>query len=252
MLNNLKLKRVTTTLFAGLLFCSLVSASAKEQYQSKKIIKFLAPYYLLSESKNGKHVELIQASLESQGYRIYPILVPEKTLRFILKTQSIDAAYLPSNQSAPTKQPLYSSNAHQVNNRIAAISLQKNKLRIKSPESLTNYKVAALSHFKKNSHDELKRVLQANPRYFEMANAKKLIAKLLAGEVDLILMPNLVFEYYRTMIGQAQMLPVQQFFFEIPSDELLTYFTDQHVLQAYEKGIEKLKVSGKYQTIMSR
>jgi polar amino acid transport system substrate-binding protein len=213
----------------------------------------LAPW-VMPETNNGIIITLIKESLEPAGYEITPLYYPYARRITSFRSKDVDAA-CDMNLKTIEKESLHgflSDEAYAYEN--FAFTLKKNHYKFIHINELVSYSLMSWQGAKTHLGGEYEEMANKNPLYVENHNQELQVQMLFLERFDVIQLDLQIFNHYRSKIekeGNIQTsIPVDMFplFGQSPNNIL---FHDEKVRDAFNKGLKKLKRSGRYDEIFA-
>jgi polar amino acid transport system substrate-binding protein len=135
----------------------------------------------------------------------------------------------------------------------AAFSLKSNQFNIKKISDLKNYYCISSQNATKYLGKEFSIIAkESGKKYSEVANQKEQVYKLLRGRTNVIIMDKYIFKFYQNeLISEGKInkgieVEVSELF---KPTKYRIAFKDKSIRDDFNKGIEKLKNSGRYDKI---
>jgi len=208
--------------------------------------KYTPPYVF--EDGTGIVVEIVRTALESGGHKVKPVYVPiERGFKMFAEKQ-VDGTTIIQESSGLKAE--YSDNFMQYHNR--AFALKSRKLAIRGVADLGDKSVVAFQNANKYLGQDFGRAVAANPRYKEMAQQEAQTQMLLLGRIDLAIMDESIFRYYRLkLIAERKAEQAQEFVGHaiFPPTPYKAAFLDRKVRDDFNKAIAAMRRDGRYEAI---
>lgn len=236
--------RLSSTLFLMLMLLPWASVQARDL----KIIfsQYTQPYVF--EQGNGIVVDIVRSALEPAGYRVVPVYVPIGRGFQLFAEKRVDGTAIIRENSG--LEANYSDDFMQYHNR--AFALKSRQLRLRSFDDFRDMTVVGFQNAYKYLGDEFGRAVAANPNYKEMANQETQTLMLLLGRIDVAVMDESIFRFYREKLiaeGKAPRSVVYEVFPLFPPTPYKTAFVDAKVRDDFNRGLAALRRDGRYEAI---
>jgi len=233
----------------GVLLTVLLGSSSVRADSISVVIGLALPPYVIAERDTGMELEIVREALALEGHTLVPSYVPFSRVLTMLQQGQADAAMTVNEDSGIVG--VFYSDSH-ISYRNIAVSLAARNYPVTSVEDLGHYSVLAFQNARRYLGAEFAVMAANSARYQEVARQAKQITMLYAGRIDLIVLDENIFEYYR------------QLELRVPTDAGIrrhTLFEPVHFkvafareswCQDFNRGLAKLRDSGRYQQIVSR
>jgi polar amino acid transport system substrate-binding protein len=208
--------------------------------------KYTPPYVF--EDGTGIVVDIVRTALESSGHKVTPLYAPMERASRMLAEKQVDGTTIIQESSGLKAE--YSTDFMKYHNR--AFALKARNLPIRGIADLGDKSVVAFQSASKYLGEDFGRVAAANPRYKEMAQQEAQTAMLLLGRVDVAVMDESIFRYYRQkLVAEQKVEPAQEFVgHEIfPPTPYKAAFADRKVRDDFDKAIAAMRKDGRYEAI---
>ncbi len=208
--------------------------------------KYTPPYVF--EDGTGIVVDIVRTALEASGHTIEPIYVPIDRGFKMFAEKQVDGTTIIQESSG--LQAEYSANFMQYHNR--AFALRARNLSVGSPADLKDKSVVAFQNADKYLGPDFARAVAGNPRYKEMAQQEAQTQMLLLGRIDVAVMDESIFRYYRLkLIAEKKADDAQDYVgFDIfPPTPYKAAFVDRRVRDDFDKAIGAMRRDGRYEAI---
>jgi polar amino acid transport system substrate-binding protein len=133
--------------------------------------------------------------------------------------------------------------------------LKSRKLRIRSVADLGDKSVIAFQNAKKYMGADFSKVVAGNRRYKEMAQQEGQAQMLLLGRIDLVIMDESIFRYYRQRLVAERKdngVPETVAYEIFPPTPYKAAFISPEIRDAFNRGIVAMRRDGRYQAIYKR
>lgn len=231
---------------AWLLLGCLLGGQAQAGELKMVFSQYTPPYVF--EDGSGIVVDIVRMALEGSGYQIVPVYVPiERGFKMFAERQ-VDGTTIIQESSGLAAE--YSADFMQYHNR--AFVLKSSGITIAGLADLGDKSVAAFQNAGKYLGPEFARAVAGNRRYKEMAQQQAQTQMLLRGRIEVAVIDEAIFRYYRQMlIAEGKVDAGQEFIgYEIfPPTPYKAAFIDPAVRDAFDRGIAAMRRDGRYQAV---
>lgn len=216
--------------------------------QDLKIIfpQFTPPYVF--EKGDGIVVDIVREALAPAGYQVVPVYVPIGRGFELFAEKRVDGTAMIRENSGLRAN--YSDDFMQYHNR--AFVLKSRGLALHRLEDLRGKAILAFQNAHKYLGQDFGRAVADNPRYKEIANQETQVLMLLLGRVDVAVMDESIFRFYREKLiaeGKVPRSARYEVFPLFPPTPYKTAFVDARVRDAFNRGLATLRRSGRYDAI---
>lgn len=224
---------------------------AQEPATELKIIfsQYTPPYVF--ENGKGIVVDIVREALEPYGYRITPVYVPIGRGFELFSEKKVDGTAIIRENSG--LKAFYSDNFMQYHN--AAFTLKPRNIAIGKLDDLKDKAVVAFQNADKYLGPEFGATVANSKSYKELANQETQALMLLLGRIDVAVMDESIFRFYRQKLIAEGRAPggseVQASYLFAPTP-YQTAFTDAKVRDDFNKGLAALRTSHRYDAIYKR
>lgn len=208
--------------------------------------QYTPPYVF--EDGTGIAVDIVRMAMKEGGYQIEPVYVPIERGYKMFAAHQVDGTTI--IQESTGIAAAYSKPFMSYHNR--AYSLKSRNLGITRMSDLAGKTVVAFQSASKFLGPEFAQVSAANPEYKEIAQQQAQTQMLLLGRIDVAVMDEAIFRYYRqVLIAKGKVDSGVEFI----GYELFTptyyqaAFKDPAVRDAFDRGIAAMRQDGRYQGI---
>lgn len=239
---------VASRLLRVLVLTCLAMFGGHAQSRELKIIfsQYTPPYVF--ENDKGIVVDIVREALKARGYSIEPVYVPIGRGFELFAEQRVDGTAIIRENSGLKAN--YSDDFMQYHNR--AFTLKTRQFKLQKLEDLNNKTVVAFQNAHKYLGEVFGRIAAANANYKEMANQETQTLMLLLGRIDVALMDESVFRFYREKLVAEGKVP-RSTAYEIsplfPPTPYKTAFIDAEVRDAFNRELAAMRRDGRYQAI---
>jgi len=234
--------------FLSLFLLSFAISSHAALARDLKIV-FLeyTPPYVIDQS-SGISIELMREALKPSGNNIVPIRLPiGRGYELFAKGRADGTANILESSRLPV---YYSDDFIRYHNK--AFALKTGRQVIKGISDLKKKKIVAFQYARKNLGEEFSRVTLGYYNYREMSNQKKQTLLLLEGKVDIAIMDESLFKFYRGKLVSEGKIPssVEVDSFPLfPPTSFKAAFLDEDVRNEFNRGLATLRRNGRYEAI---
>ena len=229
-----------------LLLCFALGGPVRAAELKIIFTKYTPPYVF--EDGTGIVVEIVRTALESSGHKVTPVYAPmERGFKMFADKQADGTTIIQESSGIKAE---YSDNFMQYHNR--AFALKSRNLAIRGFADLRDKSVVAFQSADKYLGEDFGRVIATNPRYKEMAQQEAQTQMLLLGRIDVAVMDESIFRYYRQkLIAEKKVEPAQEFVrYDIfPPTPYRAAFVDPKVRDDFNKAIAAMRKDGRYEVI---
>ncbi|RTE87657.1 MULTISPECIES: ABC transporter substrate-binding protein [Gammaproteobacteria] len=214
--------------------------------------------YVIQETDRGIEVDIIKEVFARVGVSINALYIPYKNLEEALETfPSIDAAAGVSTRTL--EQFTYIPNFSFFNNVI--VSKTRNNIEINSFSDLTEYSLLAWQGAASSGSalgEEFIALFgnaeRSQDKYFELSNQYQQNAMFWSDRVDLVLLDEHIFEWYRRPVGMVLDVSDEVTYHRLWNESHSTsvVFKDEELADIFRQGLAALKESGQYRAIYDR
>lgn len=235
-------------LLLSLTFILAALAASVAQARELKIIfsQYTPPYVF--EDKSGIVVDIVRASLEPAGYTVQPVYVPIGRGFELFANKRVDGTAIIRENSG--LQANYSDDFMQYHNHVFA--LKSRQFRIRQLADLRDKSVLAFQNAHKYLGAAFGEAMADQPGYKEIANQETQVQMLLLGRVDVAIMDESIFRYYRSKLlvdGKVPRSAAYEAFDLFPPTPYKTAFIDATVRDDFNRGLAEIRRNGKYDAI---
>lgn len=243
--------RATTYLLCGILSLGMLTpASATSQAESvplKIIFSQYTPPYVF-ENDTGIVLDIVREALKESGYEIDPIYVPIGRGFELFSEKRVDGTAIIRENSG--LEANYSDDFMQYHNH--AFALSSRRYNLKNLNDLKNKTVIAFQNAHKYLGEEFGTVVMNNVNYKEMANQETQTLMLLLGRIDVAVMDESIFKYYRQKLiaeGKIATTVGYESFNLFPPTPYKTAFIDPSIRDSFNQQLQEMRADGRYDAI---
>ena len=237
-------------LFKALLIaCCIVSNSVCAAELRIIFSKYTPPYVF--EDGTGIVVDIVRTALQAGGHTVKPLYVPiERGFKMFAEKQ-VDGTTIIQESSGLKAE--YSDPFMQYHNR--AFVLKSRNVAIRSFADLSDKSVVAFQNADKYLGHEFGLAIGANPRYKEMAQQEAQTHMLLLGRIDVAVMDESIFRFYRQkLIAERKAKQEQEYVgYDIfPPTPYKAAFHDPSIRDDFDRAISAMRRDGRYDAIYAK
>jgi polar amino acid transport system substrate-binding protein len=218
------------------------------QARELKIIfsQYTPPYVF--ENDEGIVVDIVREALKARGYSVVPVYVPIGRGFELFANKRVDGTAIIRENSGLKAN--YSDDFMQYHNR--AFGLKSRQLKIRKLADLRDKSVVGFQNGYKYLGEDFGRVVANNPNYKEMANQETQTLMLLLGRIDVAVMDESIFRFYREKLiaeGKAPSTAEYEIFPLFPPTPYKTAFIDAKVRDDFNRELSIMRRDGRYEAI---
>ena len=229
-----------------LLLCCVLSRPVGAAELRIVFTKYTPPYVF--EDGTGIVVDIVRTALEAGGHTVKPVYVPiERGFRMFAEKQVEGTTIIQESSGLKAE---YSAPFMQYHNR--AFVLKSRNLAIRSFADLSDKSVVAFQSADKYLGKEFGRAVAGNQRYKEMAQQEAQTHMLLLGRIDVAVMDESIFRFYRQkLIAERKAKQEQEYVgYDIfPPTPYKAAFVDRKIRDDFDRAIAAMRKDGRYETI---
>lgn len=235
-------------LLLSLTFILATLAASVAQARELKIIfsQYTPPYVF--ENNSGIVVDIVRASLEPAGYTLQPVYVPIGRGFELFAAKRVDGTAIIRENSG--LKASYSDDFMQYHNYVFA--LKSRHYRLQKLADLKDKSILAFQNAGKYLGEAFGKAVADAPGYKEIANQETQTQMLLLGRVDVVVMDESIFRYYREKLiaeGKVARSVEYEAFDLFPPTPYKTAFTDARVRNDFNRGLAAIRRNGRYDAI---
>jgi polar amino acid transport system substrate-binding protein len=238
------LTRAELGLFAILAVLTTATAEARDL---RVVFSQYTPPYVF-ENGEGIVVDIVRKALARHGHTVTPLYLPIGRGFLMFAQGKVDGTAIIKRNSG--LEAHYSAPFMQYNNH--AIGLRSRDLAIDKLSDLADKRIIAFQNAHKYLGEAFGRVAEANPGYQEMGNQKTQVLMLLKGRVDVVIMDEAIFRYYRGELIREGKVPGDrkvELFDLFPATQYRCAFTDPAIRDDFDDGLRRIRADGTYDAI---
>jgi polar amino acid transport system substrate-binding protein len=229
-----------------LVLCCLVSGQAVAAELKIIFSKYTPPYVF--EDGTGIVVDIVRAALAESGHTVKAVYVPIDRGFKMFAERQVDGTTIIQESSGLKAE--YSGDFMQYHNK--AFTLKSRNHDIRSLADLGDKSVVAFQNAEKYLGKEFAGAIAKNQRYKEMAQQEAQTHMLLLGRIEVAVMDESIFRYYRQkLIAERKADPAQEFVpYDIfPPTPYKAAFIDGKVRDDFDKAVAAMRKDGRYDAI---
>jgi len=234
---------------AFLLWCCVFSGPACAAELRIIFTQYTPPYVF--EDGTGILVEIVRTALEASGHTVKPIYVPiGRGFKMFAEKQADGTTIV---QESSGLKAAYSDDFMQYHNR--AFALKARNLQIRSIADLKDLSVVSFQNAEKYLGEEFRRAVAGNPKYREIAQQDAQIHMLLLYRIDVAVMDESIFRFYRQkLIEEKKAERAQEYvaFNIFPPTPYKAAFHDSKVRDGFNRAITAMRKDGRYDAIYKK
>lgn len=223
------------------------SASARE---ISIVFSRYTPPYVLDNGK-GINVDIVRFALEHEGHRVKPVYLPLGRALQLFADKQVDGTALISETSGVEAH--YSAEFVRYRNRVFA--LKSHRQAVRSLDDLKTKTIVGFQEASKYLGEPFGRAVAGNPNYKEMANQEQQTLMLFLGRIDLAIMEENIFHFYRQKLiaeGRISANTEYEVFDLFPPTDYKTAFVDAKVRDDFNRGLAAIRQNGQYDAIFRK
>lgn len=229
-----------------LLLCCIASGHAHSSELNIVFSKYTPPYVF--EDGSGIVVDIVRTALEASGHTVKPVYVPIDRGFKMFAEKQVDGTTIIQESSG--LKAAYSDDFMQYHNR--AFALKSRNLVVRGVADLGDKSVVAFQNADKYLGKDFARAVAENRRYKEMAQQEAQTHMLLLGRVDIAVMDESIFRYYRGKLITARKAdPAREYVgYDIfPPTPYKAAFIDAKIRDEFNRAIAAMRKDGRYDAI---
>jgi len=252
---------LTILLTAFLVSCYIPSLCAEPNKRELLIgISFSIPPYVIKELNSGLELEILRQVFKVNGYTVLPSYLPLARTFMHFQEGSIDGVI---NVKKGMVKGFYTDVVVIFKNY--AVSLQERQLEINNIQALSNKSVGAFQRAKSILGTNFHNAVQNNSNYSEWADQSIQLKQLYKYRVEVIVLEQKIFKYYRKKLFDRSLVLGGQYFISqselrkpvifhdifTPSEYRFAFISEQ-VRDHFNEGLRLIKKNGVYDNIMKK
>ena len=229
------------------LICLALPWSLAQARDLKIIFSQYTPPYVF-EKGDGIVVDIVREALKASGHTVAPVYVPIGRGFELFAEKRVDGTAIIRENSGLKAN--YSDDFMQYHNR--AFTLKSRQLKLDKLADLKDKAVVAFQNANKYLGEDFGRVVAENPNYKEMANQEIQTLMLLLGRIDVAVMDESIFRFYREKLiaeGKAPRATEYDVFPLFPPTPYKTAFIDPRIRDVFNRELSAMRRDGRYEAI---
>ncbi|MBF0218700.1 MAG: transporter substrate-binding domain-containing protein [Gammaproteobacteria bacterium] len=234
-------------LFGLLLLLLSLSGNMVSAQELKIIFSQYTPPYVF-ESGEGIVVDIVRSALAFSGHTIQPVYVPIGRGFELFAERRVAGTAIIKEDSGLTAN--YSADFMQYHNY--AFTLKSRHYQLNSVTDLGDKAVTAFQYAHKYLGEAFGEVVNSNPQYKEIANQETQTLMLLLGRIDVAVMDESIFRYYREKLlaeGKVTAAAEYEAFNLFAPTPYKTAFIDASIRDDFDRGLAHIRQNGHYDAI---
>lgn len=233
------------SILSFILFTLLVcSVQAKDEQVVMLFGRYLAPY-VIEKDNSGVELQIIREALASEGYELKPVYAEFGRMSEVFSKTIIDGVHSSAGREL-IKDGFFAEVSVEYHD--VFFTLAERNIVIHSPEDLRSYSLLAFQDADKHYPEWLAK----DYSYTETGEQLDQVKLLQLGLVDVVLSDQHIFSYYSKIYQQhsgKSLKPMRLHNFTGPY-QYRPVFKSQEIALALNRGLKKLKSSGRYQALI--
>lgn len=205
--------------------------------------------YIFPEKDKGFEIDIIREILNSEGYRVNFLYQPLQRTKISFRQNCVDGV-MTIKKHYPEIKGAFLSNFY-IEYQNFAYSLGSKNLKINSIDDLADKRVIAFQQARLAFGRKFMLMTKNNRKYLEMANQKNQITMLFLNRTDVIILDDKIFKYYRKNIKNIPPDSRVKKHRLFPPSRFRMAFRKKSVRDAFNRGLKKLKRTGRYRAIIN-
>jgi polar amino acid transport system substrate-binding protein len=229
-----------------LIFLALSWSQVQSREQKIIFSQYTQPYVF--ENGNGIVVDIVREALRTSGHTVVPVYVPIGRGFELFAEKRVDGTAIIRESSGLKAN--YSDDFMQYHNR--AFTLKSRQHKLGNLADLKGKTVVAFQNASKYLGEDFGRVVADNPNYKEMANQETQTLMLLLGRIDVAVMDESIFRFFREKLiaeGKAARATKYEAFPLFPPTPYKTAFIDAKVRDEFNRALSSMRRDGRYEAI---
>lgn len=229
------------------LICLALSCSHVQARELKIIFSQYTPPYVF-ENGQGIVVDIVREALKPAGHTVLPVYAPIGRGFELFAEKRVDGTAIIRENSGLAAN--YSDDFMQYHNR--AFTLKSRRHTLSKLADLKGKTVVAFQNASKYLGEDFGRVMAGNANYKEMANQEIQTLMLLLGRIDVAVMDESIFRFYREKLiaeGKAPRATEYEVFPLFPPTPYKTAFIDAKVRDEFNRALSAMRRDGRYEAI---
>jgi polar amino acid transport system substrate-binding protein len=229
------------------LLMTLASPVTAADRELRIIFSQYTPPYVF-EQGNGIVVDIVRTALAAADYTLVPVYVPIGRGFELFAEGRVDGTAIIRENSGLMAN--YSDDFMQYHNRVFA--LKQRRMKLSSLADLADKSIIAFQNAHKYLDEAFGNAVANNPNYKEFANQETQVLMLLLGRVDLAVMDESIFRFYRQkLISEGKVAAATEFeiFPLFPPTPYKTAFLDAAIRDHFNRELAAMRSDGRYAAI---
>lgn len=225
----------------------ILSWNQAQGRELKIIFSQYTPPYVLEDGR-GIVVDIVREALRGGGHTIAPVYVPMGRGFELFAENRVDGTAIIRENSGLHAN--YSDDFMRYHN--CAVTLKSRQIKLKSLDDLKGKTVIAFQNANKYLGESFGRVVANDPSYKEIANQETQTLMLLLGRIDVAIMDESIFRFYRNkLIKEGKVSPSTEYevFYLFPPTPYKTAFIDASVRDIFNRELTAMRRDGRYQAV---
>lgn len=234
----------------GWLCALLLWSNAAAARELKIIFSSYTPPYVF-ENGEGIVIDIVKAALSSSGHTVIPVYVPIGRGFEMFAEKRVDGTAIIRENSGLTAN--YSADFMQYHN--FAFALKERNQQVRGLGDLKDKSVVAFQNASKYLGGAFGTAMAGNPHYKEIANQETQVLMLMLGRIDVALMDESIFRFYREkLVAEGKVNPTVEYqaFNLFEPTPYKTAFVDPTVRDDFNRGLAAIRRDGTYDAIYRR
>jgi polar amino acid transport system substrate-binding protein len=230
-----------------MLMCLLLPWSQAQARELKIIFSQYTPPYVF-EHGEGIVVDIVREALRGGGYTLAPVYVPIGRGFELFAAKRVDGTAIIRENSGLKAN--YSNDFMQYHNQ--AFSLASRRIKLDKLADLQGKTVLGFQNAHKYLGEDFGRIVAQNPHYKEIANQETQTLMLLLGRIDVAVMDESIFRFYREKLiaeGKAPREVAYQVHNLFPPTPYKAAFLDPRVRDSFNRELAAMRRDGRYAAI---
>lgn len=212
--------------------------------------------YIVEFNDSGFETDIVREAFALEGHKVKFVYQPLLRTKLSFKSGLVDGV-LTIQEHYPEAQGYFLSDEY-ISYHNFAISLQSHNFKINRVADLKDKSISAFQQARFALGREFELVAENNPGYVEIANQKNQIAQLFAKHNDVLVLDQRIFQHHLKLLHYFPgtfvkdiMFDQQVIFHDIfaPSHYKMA-FRNEKIRDVFNRGLKRLKESGRYQQII--
>lgn len=238
---------IMVKIFSYLILFSALSLSIKVSAADIIVATSDAPPYMIEALDAGLDVDITRAALKAVGLGMETRFTTLQKAFLNVKLQQVDAAVPFFSGPAPG---LCSSDPH-VFYTPAVLTLASSKIKLTNLKQLSQYRLATFQGAKQYFPKAFGDAVDRSPVFYQHSDMKALVALLLRGDVDVVVLDYNIFHYHLGLLRQEPYYQEVENHSLLPAVTASVVFNDKELCQRFNRGLALIKSNGEYRRILN-